>query len=185
MLINMRNIQSKDPLLTKESTRNLTRIGLAWLAIAFVIAFVVRELNLDYEACQFCMAVSNYIPSISVLSKGSHDPNTMRFVLLFLTLTSPIALILISIFCRKYRRLNLQWLGYPVYLTMFLYGGYLSFYGLEFGGADSVSVLMKCYYETISCSVVSGVAHWFLLIYGAQTLFFLIVVRAIKLKHQR
>ncbi len=174
-----RHFKAKDPLLTKEADKRLTRMGINWLVSALLIAYGIQESGLIFENCDFCVWMAELVPAINVMSVGSYDANAMRFVMLFHTIVGPIFFLLVLIYVNEFRRYNLVWWGYPFFILVMVFGGYVSFWGLGFGGEESKGFFMRCYYESLACSTAGALAPWIALIGALHTLYFTTVVRLI------
>ncbi len=156
-----RQVGSKrDPLLTEEADRNLTRIGLGWFLSAYLVALIAYTNELSFSTCGYCMRVAEWVPSILVMAQGSHAPEAMRFVMLYHTLTAPAWLVLMWIYASDFRRLSLQWLGYPFLIGIFTLASYTSIYGLPFGGDDAKGFFGRSYYESLFISTMVSSAFW-------------------------
>ncbi len=150
----------RDPLLTPQSDKNLTRIGLSWFGSAYVIGLVFENWGTSFTGCDFCMSVAEQVPSILVMAQGSYAPDAMRFVLLYHTLSAPAWLVLMWIYASEFRRYNLLWWGYPYCIGLFVFASYVSLNGLAFGGAEAKGLLNKSYHHSLFISAMVTTASW-------------------------
>lgn len=146
-----------------------------WFGVGILVVSMAYEYQWDSQQCNLCNQLINKFPSIDIAASKSNYPNVMRIIWLYLTITTPMSFIgmTLSVPFTDFRQetRGMLWGVCCVFITILLI--YSSVIYFLHGGPDMSPPLTKwnkIYAHTISSAYILCFSRFFWASFGPYIL---------------
>ena len=145
-------------ILSKKSNRFLNTLLIVWVISSALLTYQANESSWDSKQCVYCNKVASIVPSIDKVLGVSHYPNAMRIQWLFLTISSPIVLMILLISIRDVRKGDVRPFAFWFSTTASIFAIYVAWTGALLG--FGTNYYARLYRESLYGGILFTSAVW-------------------------